>query len=123
MAVLREFHNSAGRTDLLIWFQNENKIFYLELKILRGWQKSGGNRIQVKADQHITWGKEGIAQAYSYRRLQPHQPGAGYACCFDARDDNKELPELVEFAKEKDVQYKRYFMFTSAKDLRTTLMS
>lgn len=116
MAVLREFHNSAGRTDLLIWFQEENKIFYVELKVLRG-------RVAGNAAKHIEWGKEGIAQAYSYRRLQPKQPGAGYACCFDARDENKEIPELVEFAKEKEVQYRRYFMFPSAKDMRITFMN
>jgi hypothetical protein len=121
MSVLREFYNPAGRTDLLVVFREESQVYYVELKVLRGWQKNGENRSRTDPQVQFDWAKKGIAQAHAYRRLNNY-PGAGYACCFDARELDSELPGLEEFAQEKDVRYRRYFMYASAETLQRSLM-
>jgi len=121
MAVLREFYNPAGRTDLLVCFRDEKLIYYVELKVLRAWTKNGSARSQEKPEDILNWGKKGVVQVVTYRR-QKNYPGAGYACCFDARERDEELPELVAFAKEQGVEYRRYFMFNSSEALQASLM-
>jgi hypothetical protein len=120
VAVIREFFGSAGRTDLLVVFRAENVVFYVELKVLRGFVKSGKSRKSVAPKETIKWGKKGIAQAFNYKRTNSNV-GTAYACCFDARSKNQEIAELDAFAKETNVEYKRYFMFSSAEDFHASV--
>jgi hypothetical protein len=121
MSVLREYYNPDGRTDLLIYFRDEQQIYYVELKVLREWVKSGKGRKHIPVDDQISWGKKGIIQAYLYRRSSKDQ-GKGYTCCFDAREINQELPELISFAQEKEVNYRRYYMHSSTESLHASLI-
>jgi hypothetical protein len=121
-AVLREFYASTGRTDLLVCFHEEKQTLYVELKVLRSFQKSGANRTAVSETEILDWGKKGIAQAYSYR-LASQGVGVSYACCFDARGKDEEIQALVDFAKQMNVQYRRFFIHTSAESLHRSFMS
>ncbi len=121
-AVIREFHGSAGRTDLLVNFHSEGVILYIELKVLRSFTKSGSDRKKVKDDEVVEWGKKGIAQAHFYR-LSNRRVGVSYACCFDGREKDVEINELVDFANTHQVRYRRYFMHSSAPSLHASIMS
>jgi hypothetical protein len=116
-AVQREFYGSAGRTDLFIYFHAEKEGVYIELKVLRAWIESGGSRTRVPEKDIIDHGKDGIAQAFNYKRSF-RNAGIAYACCFDAREKDSEIAALASFASEKDVRYKRYFMYNSAEAQR-----
>ena len=121
-AVFREFFGSSGRADLLVHFHTEAKTFYIELKVLREFRLQRGVRIRhVSANFNLRWGKLGLAQAYSYKRSNRHI-GIAYACCFDARKKDDELPELVDLAKKFDVEYRRFFMYPSAENLHEALI-
>lgn len=121
-AVLRELYGAAGRTDLLVIF-NEEKLpsCYVELKVLIKYRMVNGSPVSVSENESTTWGKKGIAQAFNYRRSN-RGVGFAYACCFDCRKDDNEIQELVDFAKEKDVNYRRYFIHSSADGLHSSVM-
>ena len=120
-AVMREFFGSAGRADLLVYFQAEKQVFYIELKVLREYRLKRGKPYHVSENFNVRWAKMGIVQAYSYKRSH-RSIGVGYACCFDARKKNEELPGVDEFADKLDVQYRRFFMYPSADDLHEALL-
>jgi hypothetical protein len=113
MAVIREFYSPAGRTDLLVVFRSEDVVFYIELKVLRRFTKQGKGVREVPEQEIVDWGKKGIAQAFNYKRTNANI-GTAYACCFDARSENRELDELIQFAKKMSVEYRRYYMYSSA---------
>lgn len=113
MAVIREFYSPAGRTDLLVVFRAEEVVFYIELKVLRGFTRRGKGAKPVPEQEIVDWGKKGIAQAFNYKRTNANI-GTAYACCFDARSENRELDELVQFAKRMSVEYRRFYMYSSA---------
>jgi hypothetical protein len=75
----------------------------------------------VSEKVNIRWGSMGIGQAFSYKRLN-RTIGVAYACCFDARAKDSELQELVDLATRLDVQYRRYFLYTSAEELHKALI-
>jgi hypothetical protein len=112
-AVFREVVGGAGRADLLVYFHTEKEVFYVELKILRGYTRKGKSRASVSAAKILAWGKEGIAQAFNYKRSN-RSVGTAYTCCFDARLADVEMQELIDFAKQLNVEYRRFFMYSSA---------
>jgi len=121
-AVFRESFQSSGRADLLVYFRTEQKAFYMELKVLREYRLVKRKRRHVSEKFNIRWGSMGIGQAYSYKRLN-RTIGVAYVCCFDARTSDVELKELVDLADRLDIEYRRYFMYTSAEELHKALIS
>jgi hypothetical protein len=112
-AVFREVVGGAGRADLLVYFHVEKEVFYIELKILRAYIRKGKSRAAVSAARILACGKEGIAQAFNYKRSN-RSVGTAYACCFDARPADVEMQELIDFARKLNVEYRRFFMYSSA---------
>ncbi len=119
-AVFREVVGGAGRADLLVYFHAEKEVFFLELKVLRAFVRKGKSRAAVRAEKTLSWAKEGIAQAFNYKRSN-RSVGTAYACCFDARLSDTEIQELVDFAAELSVEYRRFFMFNSAPALHAAV--
>lgn len=119
-AVIREYQAPAGRADLKIYFHAERKAIFIELKVLREFRRNKNGRKHVPEKVNIRWGKKGIAQAYAYKRSQ-RGAAIAYACCFDARKDNEELPQLVDLAEKCGVLYKRYFMCSSTDQLHDSI--
>lgn len=118
--VFRESFGAAGRADLLVYFHAEREVFYVELKVLRGYTKRRNSRARVSNARIIAWGRAGIAQAFNYKQSN-RRVGTAYACCFDAREGNNEIQELNDFAVELNVEYRRFFMYSSAALLHDTV--
>ena len=70
MAVIREFYNPAGRTDLLVVFRAERVVFYVELKVLRGFKKRGRGARAVPEQEILNWGKEGDCSSLQLQAKQ-----------------------------------------------------
>lgn len=85
----------------------------LELKVLRSRMSSGAKWKTIPAEEMLEYAKEGVGQAVEYRK----DIGAelAYLCCFDARFDDEDQPDVIALAKSKDVEVRRYFMYASAK--------
>jgi hypothetical protein len=122
LAVIREFFGSIGRTDLLVVFRAEDVVVYVELKVLRSFVKAGKSRKPVPKSETVDWGKKGIAQAFNYKRTNANI-GTAYACCFDARSEDSEIKELVAFAKDRSVEYRRFYMYSSADLFHASVMT
>ena len=119
-AVFREVVGGAGRADLLVYFHAEKEVFFLELKVLRAFVRKGKSRAAVRPQKTLSWAKEGIAQAFNYKRSN-RSVGTAYACCFDSRPSDTEIQELVDFAADLSVEYRRFFMFNSASALHAAV--
>jgi hypothetical protein len=114
LAVFCEYYNPAGRADLLVLFLETSEAFAVELKVLRSYHMSkGGSRKSMSAKFNEWWASRGIAQAYSYKRAES-RISAGYACSFDARADNTDIPSLEILANKLNVKHRKFYMFNSA---------
>ena len=86
----------------------------LELKVLRSREPSRTDRrgySTVSANEMTTHALGGVEQAHDYRaRLSA---GSAYLCCFDARLEDEDQPEVVEAAARLNVRLRRYFMYSS----------
>lgn len=113
-AVFCEYYNPAGSADLLVLFLESSETFAVELKVLRGYRLSKkGERKSVSEKFNEWWASRGIAQAYSYKRADS-RISEGYACSFDARADNTNIPSLEIFANKLNVRHRKFYMFNSA---------
>jgi hypothetical protein len=121
VAVIREFYSPAGRTDLLVVFRMEKVVLYVELKVLRAFEKKDKSRRAVPEQETISWGKKGIAQAFNYKRSNT-SVGTAYACCFDGRAEDREIDELINYAKRMNVEYRRFYMYSSAELYHASVM-
>jgi len=84
----------------------------LELKVLRSRRSSGTRVVNIKPEDMLAYAMEGIGQAVEYR--QDTGAELAYLCCFDARCDDQDQPEVIALGKSKDVEVRRYFMYASA---------
>jgi len=114
--ILREYELENGRVD--IWIapsvvRPHTGACLIELKVLRSRPFSGSssNNATYSSNTNERWARRGVNQAARYKAID--NADLGYTCCFDARDDDNELPDIVKLANEKDVCFRRYFMYSS----------
>jgi hypothetical protein len=120
-SVLAEPESSSGRIDVFLTpgVLAIGAAGVIEVKVLRGFKASKGKRTKVAAKFNNWWAIKGIKQADIYR--QDYSAGVAYLCCFDARDDDADLPEVEKAAKARGVRSKRYFMYRSGEALQAAL--
>jgi hypothetical protein len=91
----------------------------LELKVLRSRQAAKNSKgwTLISELRMIKHGKEGVDQAVEYR----HDIGGtvAYLCCFDARLQDIDQPEVQDYANANHVTLRRYFMYESPAVHRT----
>ena len=88
----------------------------IEVKVLRGYKSSNGQKTKVSAKFNTWWATKGVKQADIYRN--DFSASVAYLCCFDARDVDADQPEVATFAKSRNVRSKRYFMYRSSDALQ-----
>jgi hypothetical protein len=119
--IVREDFTSAGRSDVAIYdAQNGRRLVcVIELKVLRsrGMSKTTGagarDYDETTMIRHV---RMGTRQAQKYKEIaSPHATWA-YCCAFDGRDTNTDLAGIKAIATTRGVQYRRYYMHTSARD-------
>ena len=103
--VQEEFKTRMGRGDVqLVRFRagQPPETCVMELKVLFPDKTQIWNR---------NWALSGIKQVLDYRESEG-EPGPSYLCCFDARKQDADIPEVVAAAGKAAVTHKRYFMQT-----------
>ncbi len=83
----------------------------LELKVLRSKKTAGARTVNVTLEKMLEYAKEGVGQAVEYR--QNVGANLAYLCCFDARLNDEDQPEVIALGKSKKVEVRRYFMYES----------
>ena len=83
----------------------------LELKVLRSKKTAGARIVNVTLEEMLDYAKEGIGQAVEYR--QDVGANLAYLCCFDARLNDEDQPEVIALGESKKVEVRRYFMYAS----------
>jgi hypothetical protein len=117
-SVMAEGQTSSGRMDIFI-APNVVDVgaTVLEVKVLRS---NSGTR-KLSANFNTKWAQKGVIQAHLYR--QDKQAAAAYLLCFDAREIDKDIPAVEQFAATQQVTSKRYFMYRASEDLQQVLLS
>jgi hypothetical protein len=114
-SVIAEAETSSGRMDIyLVPNVLEPGAAVIEVKVLRSHQ--GQKKKPVKPEFNVWWGRKGAVQADLYRN-DKHASNA-YLCCFDAREQDVDIPEVEGEANARNVKSRRYFMYRSAADLQ-----
>jgi hypothetical protein len=122
LSVSMEHQEPTGRADLKVFFIAERIPYFLELKVFRKVRPVKGRLVSVSKNDTIKWGKDGVAQAYSYL-LANDEIGVAYVCCYDARGKDEEVLEVKAYAQKMKIQYRRFYMFPSANALHKALIT
>jgi len=112
--VRMEEHTSHGRVDVSIVGAAMAPGVggcALELKVLRSKETAGASTVNVTLEKMLKYAKEGVGQAVQYR--QNVGANLAYLCCFDARLNDEDQPEVIALGKSKKVEVRRYFMYES----------
>lgn len=126
-SVLAEVGSSSGRMDVYICsdvLMPGCGPCVLEVKVLRSRHKrltNDGKPRKVTDKSNTEWAKKGIVQADLYR-CDKGAPVA-YLCAFDARDADKQLPDVEALAASRSVGYRKYFMHRSTGSLQAAELS
>jgi hypothetical protein len=117
-SVLAEASSPSGRIDVFLTpgVLVTGGAGIIEVKVLRGYKSSNGRKIKVSAKFNDWWAIKGVKQADIYRG--DYSASVAYLCCFDARDDDADLPEVEKFAESRGVRSRRYFMYRSGDALQ-----
>lgn len=116
-SVLAEAGSASGRIDIFLTpAVLVTGAGVIEVKVLRSYRTSKGAKIKVSAEFNEKWAVKGVKQADIYRN--DYSASVAYLCCFDARDDDADLPEVEKVAKSRGVKSKRYFMYRSGDALQ-----
>lgn len=83
----------------------------MECKVLRSREISGGVTRSVSENKMIRHASDGVHQAIEYR--QDLGGKLAYLCCFDARSQDSNQPEVHNLAQKNDVTLRRYYMYSS----------
>lgn len=121
--VTAEHHTPHGRIDIKLSapvLEEGKGPCALELKILRSRQFSKNAKdgyTPVSAPSMVKYAKEGVDQACEYR--EDIDAKTAYAIFFDARFDDEDQVEVVDYAALRGISMKRYFMYDSPRAHRS----
>lgn len=122
-SVLAEVGTHSGRMDIFVTAPVLNAGLgpcVLEVKVLRSRRIKKLAEAEMKDGHADWWAMKGVNQAHLYR-TDMAAPTA-YLLCFDARDENSDLPEVRTYAATKNVRFQKYFMYRSSEDLHAALL-
>lgn len=108
-SILSEAESSSGRIDIYLapGVLTSGAAGIIEVKVLRRYKSANFN---------TWWANKGVKQADIYRN--DYSASVAYLCCFDARDDDEDQPEVEAFAASRNVRSRRYFMYRSSDALQ-----
>ncbi|MEJ0044524.1 MAG: hypothetical protein WDM81_20910 [Rhizomicrobium sp.] len=120
-SILAETECQSGRIDVFVTREvlvEGSGPCVIEVKVLRSHYRRmvGKHHRKVTEKSSLHWAKRGVIQADLYRKDKA-APSA-YLCSFDARDKDADLPQVESFAKSKQIEHRRYFMYRSSGDLQ-----
>jgi hypothetical protein len=106
----QEILTTWGRSDVRVLAYSsptEFKEAIMELKVLG-----------VGSQDPKAWALSGVQQLVDYRQGKEAQTADCYLCCYDARKEDKDIPEVVATAIKESVIHRRYFMKTPGYGMR-----
>jgi hypothetical protein len=101
----REIQTYRGRADIRIIRSRRDGTLegaVMELKVLFPDKSESWN---------LDWAKQGVDQVVGYS-IADGDTVHRYVCCYDGRKADAAMPKGVDYAKEKQVAWRRYFMST-----------